>query len=252
MSTQPADNQGQPSQVVSHGPGAWAWGPPNPAWSQPSTAWSQPATVSQPLPGPVPSAQPGVLPSTNPGQPTVPGSAPSGNLTVATFAPRRRRAGPVALTVVAVTVFAALLYFGTRPDVLIPGASPSPTPTTSRPSTSLPTGGNFANSIRFESSRVAGTFTINDSFWTDSTLVAEVTVAVERGYLDYQFLAMDMASGDVTSPDLPSSPSDLLGGTIYQGEQVSGTVRFTKNRGDTQILLGEVGGRNLTMLAVKG
>lgn len=152
---------------------------------------------------------------------------------------------------VAVATFAAILFFGARPDVL-GSSSPSPTPTAPRTTASLPTGGDFANSIRFESSRVAGTFTINESFWEDSTLVADVTVAVERGYLDYQFLGMDMASGDVSAPDPAAHPSDLLGGTVYEGDQVSGTVRFTKSRGDTQILLGEVGGRNLTMLAVKG
>ena len=40
----------------------------------------------------------------------------------------------------------------------------------------------------------------------------------------------------------------------YPGRVVdpAGTVRFTKDRGDTQILLGEIGGRNLTMLAVRG
>lgn len=174
-------------------------------------------------------------------------------MTLAQFVPKRNRSGPIALVFVATAVLGAMIFFGTRPGVLNPSATASSAkPTAPRTTPVLPTGGDFATSIRFESDRVAGVFDINDSFWESSTLVVDVTVSVERGSLDYQFLAMDMASGDVTMPDVPSEPSDLRGGIITAGGEDTGTIRFTKNHGDTQILLGEAGGRNLTMLAVKG
>lgn len=156
------------------------------------------------------------------------------------------------MVLVAIAVVAAILFLGSRPDGDGAPASPSPTPTASRTIPSRPTGGEFANSIAFESDRVAGTFGINDSYWEDSTLVVDVTISVDWGSLSYSFLAMDMDSGDVTPSDPPSYPSDLPGGPLNAGEQASGTVRFTKSPGDTQVLLGDTGFSNLTMLAVKG
>ena len=151
-------------------------------------------------------------------------------------------------------VVAAILYFGLRPETLgaSDGSDSSPTPTSAPTMPSLPTGGAFAGSINFASDRVSGVFAINESNWEGSTLVVDVTIAVEWGSLSYDFLAMDMASGDVIPSNLPAYPSDLSDGTLNAGEQVSGTVRFTKERGDTQVLLGDAGRSNLTMLAVKG
>ena len=117
---------------------------------------------------------------------------------------------------------------------------------------SLPAGGAVAESVNLAAHRGAGGCAVNESNWEGSTLVVDVTIAVEWGSLSYDFLAMDMASGDVIPSNLPAYPSDLSDGTLNAGEQVSGTVRFTKERGDTQVLLGDAGRSNLTMLAVKG
>jgi len=175
-------------------------------------------------------------------------------VTIEQFQPRRNRTGPLLLVVVALAVVAAILYFGLRPETLgaSDGSDSSPTPTSAPTMPSLPTGGAFADSINFASDRVSGVFAINESNWEGSTLVVDVTIAVEWGSLSYDFLAMDMASGDVIPSNLPAYPSDLSDGTLNAGEQVSGTVRFTKERGDTQVLLGDAGRSNLTMLAVKG
>lgn len=234
MSSQPPASQGHDQ-----------WTQPNSAWGRPSGAWQAPEDAN-----PVPAAPREPEPSPPDAQPT--GAAPRPTVTIDQFRPRRNRTGPIALIVVAIAVLATIVYLGTRPDAGDASADPTPTPSAVRPIPSLPTGGEFANSIAFESDRVAGTFGINDSYWEDSTLVVDVTIAVDWGSLSYNFLAMDIASGEVTPAELPSEPSDLPGGPVNAGERTSGTVRFTKTPGDTQVLLGDTGFTNLTMLAVKG
>lgn len=234
MSTQPPPDQHRNQ-----------WASPNSAWGRPSGAW-QPSETPNPVPAaPRESGQPAAD-----HQPPAPGARPT--VTIDQFRSKRNRTGPIALVLVAIAVVATILYLGSRPDGDGAPASPSPTPTASRTIPSLPTGGEFANSIAFESDRVAGTFGINDSYWEGSTLVVDVTISVDWGSLSHNFLAMDMASGDVTPSELPSYPSDLPDGPLNAGEQASGTVRFTKTPGDTQVLLGDTGFSNLTMLAVKG
>lgn len=128
--------------------------------------------------------------------------------------------------------------------------TPTPTPAYT-PTVPLPTGGQFSNSITFTSSAGAGTLTIDDSRWEDQTLILTVRIEMTSGRLDFSFLAMDMATGDVSIPD--QLPGDLPDQVIVAGEQVTGTVRFTKARGDTQVILSDMEARNnVTMLAVKG
>ncbi len=132
------------------------------------------------------------------------------------------------------------------------GAEGTPTPSrTARTTPSVATGDEFANSIAFENDRVAGTFSITDSRWESGDLVVNVTVAVDRGSISYVFLAMDMPTGNITLANPPQA-GDLQEGTVDTGESVSGILRFTKNRDDTQVLLSDTGGRTITMLAVKG
>lgn len=183
------------------------------------------------------------------GEPTEP------TVSIDQFTHRRSRLGPALLVIAAILVFVAILYIGTRPGMLGGnGASPTPsaTPTAPRTTPSLPTGGEFANSIQFASDRLSGTFTINDSRWSGERLEVDVTISVDQGTLDYIFFAMDMESADFFEPEPSGGPSALYEGTIQTGERVSGTLTFYKNRGDTQIVLGEYAGRNLTMLAIKG
>ena len=241
MSGRPTIEPDPSSRDHAPGPG---WGRTNPAWNQ---SPSRPKRVA---------GSPAAAQSLPQGPPSDPGAAPlsavqSPAVSLQQFTLKRNRTAPVALVLIAVTLFTAILYFGTRPDA--PGSpTPTTTPTAPRTIPSLPTGGAFASSIRFESDAVAGTFSVNEAHWDGSTLVVDVTVQVDRGSLSYQFLAMDIASGDITEPLPPSRPGDLPEGTVTTGQQQSGTIRVTKERGDTQILLGEVSGRNLTMLAVKG
>lgn len=236
MSTQSPNDRGQ-------------WGRPDSAWSRPADGWRAPQDNA-----PVPAA-----PRQERHAPPIQ-TRPLGeeqrqpSTTIEQFQSRRNRTGPLLLVIVAMAVLSALLYLGLRPETIGGSAdsNQSPSPTAARTMPSLPTGGAFADSIDFASDRVSGRFTINASNWEGSTLVVNVTIAVEWGSLNYDFLAMDMASGDVVSANLATHPSDLPGGTLTAGEQATGTVRFNKERGDTQVLLGDAGHSNLTMLAVKG
>ena len=236
MSIQPPNDRGQ-------------WGRPNSAWGRPAADWRAPEA-----PAAVPAAPREELPAPPTRTQRLGDRRHAPSVTIEQFQPRRNRTGPLLLVVVALAVVAAILYFGLRPETLgaSDGSDSSPTPTSAPTMPSLPTGGAFADSINFASDRVSGVFAINESNWEGSTLVVDVTIAVEWGSLSYDFLAMDMASGDVIPSNLPADPSDLSDGTLNAGEQVSGTVRFTKERGDTQVLLGDAGRSNLTMLAVKG
>lgn len=224
-----------------------AWGPQNSAWGQPSNQWQQ-----EPQQEPLPTAPRGRPSDEQPGQQPL-GQHNQPSISIDQFRSKRNRTGPIALALAAILIFAGILYFGLRPDAL--GGQPTPTPTPSRTAPRTPpsvaTAGEFANSIAFQSSDLSGRFTINDSRWQSNTLIVELTIEVNSGTLSYDFLAMDMTSGDVTVPDA-SAPGDLRSSTLGSGGHVTGTIRFTKQRGDTQILLGTTGTSALAMLAVKG
>lgn len=235
-----------PTQGPSQPPSAWGQG--NSAWGQPANQWQQ---TQQPQP----------TPAAPRGRPTAeqPGQQPLGQQTHPTvsidqFRPKPNRTGPIVLALAAVLIFAGILYFGLRPGAPGDGVTtPTPTPSRTAPRTppSVATAGEFANSIAFQSGEVTGRFTINESDWRSSTLVIDLTVEVETGTLNFDFLAMDMASGEVTVPDATNT-SDLRNTTLSSGSTVTGTIRFTKPRGDTQILLSTPGSSALAMLAVKG
>lgn len=165
-------------------------------------------------------------------------------------APRRR--GPLVIALLVVGALLLVLGFVASRTGDEPTAGQSPTPTPDyTPTVPLPTGGQFANSITFTASAGSGTLTIEDSRWEDQTLVLDVRIQMTSGRLDFSFLAMDMATGDVSLPD--QLPGDLPDQVIVAGEEAAGTIRFTKTRGDTQLILSDMEARNnVTMLAVKG
>lgn len=228
---------------------------PRPAWGQGNSAWGQPPSnqwppAQQPAPG---------IPATPRGRPSVqqPGSQPLGqhnqpSVSLDQFRPKRNRSGPIALAVAGALVFSGILYFGLRPDAPGAGTAASPTPSRTMPSgtPSVPTAGEFASAVEFQADGVSGRFTINESRWEGSTLVVDVTVQVDDGILPFDFMAMDMVSGEITLPNARGA-GDIGGITLNGGSSATGTARFNKPRGDTQILL-TTGTRSLAMLGVKG
>ena len=261
----------QPQQPGPWGPpqqqgpaGAPGWGQPNSAWGQPNQAWGgQPNQAWGAPPNAEGGWQAPAAPRYQPGEPEPQqDSAPFGRqqqptVTIEQFKPPRNRLLPILVVVVLVAVVTGLLYFGLRPDPIGQGGTPSPgsSPSASsspRRTITPPPPGEFATETLFESDRVAGLFKLNSSHWEGDTLVADVTIEVDRGSISYAFFTMDMATGDVYEPDLPMQTTDLEGGLVEAGESVTGTVRITKPRGDTQLILSDLAGRNLTMLAIKG
>ncbi|GAA2182634.1 hypothetical protein GCM10009785_22770 [Brooklawnia cerclae] len=163
---------------------------------------------------------------------------------------KRNVAVPILLLAAVLVVVAGVLYFGTRPE---PVDSASATPTPSR--TTLPTPatpGGAANEIRFETDQVSGTFILNSSQWEGSTLTVDVTVSVDTGSLEFWFVTMDVATGDVYDVSSPTQSGDIRQETLRAGGSASGTLHVTKPRGDTQLLLSDVNGDNLTMLLISG
>lgn len=269
----PPQPQGTPGGAPGWGQGnPPAQQPPNSAWQQqPNQAWgTQPnqAWGAQPNQnwGPPTAAAPGgpSAPRHIPGQPDQPtaGQQPLGaprqpSISIEQFQPpRRNRLLPILLIIVVAAVVAGLLYYGLRPDPIGqssagPSASPASSSASPKRTVTPPAPGEYASETLFESDRVSGLFKLNGSHWEGDTLVADVTIEVDTGSLNYAFFTMDMATGDVYEPNAPSQASDLPGGTIQAGESATGTVRITKPHGDTQLILGDLAGRSLTMLAIK-
>lgn len=256
MSTPSQPPRSSDPHTPSQGDSAWgqqnsAWGQGNSAWRQPSGAWNQAPAQFGPRRQAV-DASPQASGDSQPAEQAAQTTVRQPAISIEQFKPRRNRLAPLVLAVVAVVAFAGIWWLAIRPSPEVtPGASPTPTVVRSAPS--VPPAGEFANSTPFSSNGLTGTFTINDSWWDDdSTLSVNVTVQVDTGVLRYRFLVMDMASGDIQVMHAGPAPDGLAEGTLSAGESVTGVVQVTKERGDTQIVLSESTGNNVTMLAVKG
>lgn len=257
MST-PSQSPNSPDQRGgSQGHSAWtqkensAWSQGNSAWRQNTGSWNQ--TNADTRPG-APSTQPLPQDSTRQAssqEPGRPADTREPSISVQQFAPRRNRLLPILLAVAAVVAFLGLWWLASRPDS-DPEEGPAPTPTISRTAPSVPPSGEFANSTPFGSNGMSGTFTVNDSSWDGSTLSVNVTVQLDAGQLKYRFLAMDMASGDIDVMTAGPGSDGLSEGILTEGESITGVIQIVKERGDTQIVLSQTSGDNVTMLAVKG
>lgn len=255
MSTPPRPPDPSDPQATSQGGSAWGqqtppWGQGGSAWGQTSGSWNQPGgqPTSPQQPATAPRHAPGYSPADEqPAQTTR--QQPS--ISIQQFAPRRNRLAPLVLAIVAVIAFVAIWWLAIRPN---PEASPeaSATPTATRTMPSMPPSGEYANSTPFSSNGLAGTFTINDSWWDGSTLSVDITLQVDTGVLKYRFLVMDMASGDIQVMSSAPGLDGLSEATLSAGQSISGVVQVDKDRGDSQIVLSQTTGNNLTMLAVKG
>ena len=159
------------------------------------------------------------------------------------FTPPRSRL-PLLVTVV-VLVVAALIWGATllRPASVLagpPSATSSPTPSGS----GLP----FVS----PDERFSGRWEIVEHHWTDSGLEVEITVAADRGPVNYSFVAFNNAGADATESIAGSEQPQFSGQPIPSGQKESGWLFFPLERGPTTIILATSGGNQMSALPVSG
>ena len=181
--------------------------------------------------------------------PASPPGAPGGQGTPPRKTPERYRATswwlPAVVGLVVVGVVAALLWFGTRTTGSSTPTSPPP-PTVAEPSRTPPPGG---QGIEVESRGVVGYWEILSYAWDESGVTIDARISVDEGTLRFSWVALD----NVSAWQYGASPSSTLySGTVAAGDQVSGTVRFDKNQGDTLVILADSRGIQITALTIPG
>jgi hypothetical protein len=162
------------------------------------------------------------------------------------FAPPKSRL-PLVLTLVVLLV-AALIWGATmlRPDAATPAAPASPTPS----ATPTPT----APGLPFltPDERYAGRWEIVEHRWTDSGLEVEIRLAVDKGPVNYSFLAFENSGVEATSPTPGSEAPQFSGQPIGTGQMESGWLFFPLERGPATIILATAGGNQMSALPVSG
>lgn len=162
---------------------------------------------------------------------------------------RRSRVWTIIIPLAAIAVALGLLYFGTRPAPV--DSKPQQTPSSYRPASPTRTG--LPAEVQFTNGRVSGTFAISSSSWTGNTLSVRVSITLDQGSLNYSFMALDVTTGDISRPISRNSNGELRAGRLQAGQSISGTVKFVKDRNDTQVALSEGNtNRNLTIIRVPG
>ncbi|HEY3339399.1 MAG TPA: hypothetical protein VGK18_12925 [Propionicimonas sp.] len=161
------------------------------------------------------------------------------------FAPPRSRL-PLLVTLV-VLVVAALIWGAT---LLRPAATPA-----ARASASAsPTATSSGSGLPFVSpdERFSGRWEIVEHRWTDSGLEVEITVAADRGPVNYSFVAFNNAGVDPTESVAGSEQPQFSGEPIPSGQKESGWLFFPIERGPTTIILATSGGNQMSALPVTG
>ena len=161
------------------------------------------------------------------------------------FAPPRSRL-PLLVTVI-VLVIAALIWGATllRPaSSAVPATSPSASPTTTSSASGLP--------FLSPDERFSGRWEIVEHRWTDSGLEVEITLAAERGPVNYSFVAFNNAGVDATESTAGSQQPQFSGQPIPSGQKESGWLFFPIERGPATIILATSGGNQMSALPVSG
>ena len=162
------------------------------------------------------------------------------------FAPPRSRL-PLLVTVV-VLVVAALIWGATllRPasSATSAGPSPSASPSATRSASGLP--------FLSPDERFSGRWEIVEHRWTDSGLEVEITLAADRGPVNYSFVAFNNDGVDATESTAGSQQPQFSGEPIPSGQQESGWLFFPIERGPATIILATSGGNQMSALAVSG
>lgn len=129
-----------------------------------------------------------------------------------------------------------------------PVNTPTPTPTASAPATE-PTGVPSGNSVGFSSERegAEGYWIIDKQEWTSTGLELTITIHVTKGTMRFTFFALDDKTATDYDP-LPGSGNDITSGSVGEGQSVTGTIVFEKNRAATTIYLADGTGRQVSAL----
>ena len=185
--------------------------------------------------------------ATGPTHPATPLGGPAlRSVKIDEFAPPKSRL-PFVLTLV-VLLIAALIWGATMLRPAAPSAtasaSPSPSPTASSAAPGLP--------FLTPDERYAGRWEIIEQRWTDSGLEVEIRLAVDKGPVDYSFLAFENSGVDATSPTPGSQPPQFSGQPIETGQMESGWLFFPLQRGPATIILATAGGNQMSALPVVG
>lgn len=208
--------------------------------SAPQPGWA-PAPLSD---GSRPSVGAHVPISAQPGAPL--GGPALRSVNIDEFAPPRSRL-PLLVTLV-VLVVAALIWGATLLRPVTPTATASPSASQSaspRPS---------APGLPFVSpdERYAGRWEIVEHRWTDSGLEVEITLAADRGPVNYSFVAFNNAGVEATEAMAGSGQPQFSGQPIQTGQTESGWLFFPLERGPATIILATAGGNQMSALAVSG
>lgn len=125
-----------------------------------------------------------------------------------------------------------------------PTAGPSPSASAS-PSPAL-SGFPFAS----KDERITGRWEVLDRRWSDDGLHVELRIAVDRGTLNYTFLAFANQSAEVAYPGPGNDNPGLGEGILDAGEERAGWLFFPTTRDSTTIVLSDGLGRQLSALLV--
>ncbi len=228
---------------MSQQPPAHPFGEPPEGSSTPPTAPQQGWTPAPLSDGSRPSVGAHPPASTEPGAPL--GGPALRSVNIDEFAPPRSRL-PLLVTLV-VLVVAALIWGATllRPassDASAPSPSASPTATPRAPG--LP--------FLSPDERFSGRWEIIDHRWIDSGLEVEITLAADRGPVNYSFVAFNNDGVDATEASGGSQQPQFSGLPIPSGQTESGWLFFPLERGPATIILATSGGNQMSALPVSG
>lgn len=230
----------------------WPQGSPPLGRGEPRPYPHDPAAASPPAPGWAPPPLPGSAAQAGgqPGQfrrPSDPiGPAPLRPVSIDEYAPPRSRL-PLAITVGALALLVvALIGITLRPGLLAPAGVATPTPS--------PTATTLAPGLPFSTSdeRFWGRWEILEHRWTDSGLMIQVRIHVDRGPLGYTFMAFENQGVRVVDPSPGAESPVLTGRRIPSGGVETGWVYFHLARGDATIILADEAGQQMSALVVQG
>lgn len=214
-------------------------GPSTPR-SAPQQGWT-PAPLSD---GSRPSVGAHAPVSVQPGAPL--GGPALRSVNIDEFAPPSSRL-PLLVTLV-VLVVAALIWGATLLRPASPTAAASPSASSSPAATPSGSGMPFLS----PDERLSGRWEIVDHRWTDSGLEVEITLAADRGPVNYSFVAFNNAVVEATESTAGSEQPQFSGQPIPTGQKESGWLFFPIERGPATIILATSGGNQMSALPVSG